>query len=156
MDETIKLYLLILLCALSCYGSHVLDTGLKCLFVIKDGVSCFCTLRDPDFVVQMLWVGGVCCSQVRWIWIIKVISCHLHWRLPCIPVGAGWIRVSHTLLPALYCQGCVSRWNMANLSDVPEIRANVCCSGGVQCRTAKLLFKFPLGWVPHPTGATFH
>lgn len=31
MDETIKLYLLILLCALSCYGSHVLDTRIEML-----------------------------------------------------------------------------------------------------------------------------
>lgn len=130
--------------------------GLKCLFLIKDGVSCSYTFRNPDFVVQMLRAGGVWCSQVTWIWMTKVISCHLHWKLSHIPVTARWIGVSHTLLRTPYCQGCIFRGNTANFRDLPEIRAKVCCSGGAQCRTAKLLFNFPLGWIPHPTGTSFH
>lgn len=145
-----------MLCVLSCYGSHVLDTRIEMLIFNLIGVSYFCTFRNPDFVMQMFRVGGVRCSQVTQIWIIKVISCRLHWRLPCIRVTAGWIRVSHTLLPTLYCQGCIFRWNTANLSNMPEIRAEVCFRGGVQCRTAKLPSKFPLGCIPHPAGTTFH
>lgn len=127
-----------------------LTQGLEHLFLIKTKVSYIFIFSNTDFVMQTLRTWRLIQPDNMNL-DYKGYFTSLAPKLFCSYYSC-YSRVNRSvshyfLLTTWNGQDCIFRWNTSNWSNMlPEF----CCSEGIQCRTAKLPFKFLFGWIPQP------